>query len=56
VSQKEWAIFWVVIALVILSKKVYTTLFKKYPTLFFPVKNNDGRFKNLIIVVGGGPS
>jgi hypothetical protein len=32
---------------------VYTTLFKKYPTLFFPGKTSDGRLANLITVVGG---
>jgi hypothetical protein len=31
----------------------YTVLFKKYPTLFFPRKHSDGRFANLITVVGG---
>jgi NAD kinase len=32
----------------------YTTLFKKYLTLFFPRKTSDGRLANVITVGGGG--
>jgi hypothetical protein len=32
----------------------YTTLSKKYLTLFFPGKTSDDRLANLITVMGGG--
>jgi hypothetical protein len=35
-------------------KIVNTTLFKKYPTLFFPGKTSDGKLANVITVGGGG--
>jgi hypothetical protein len=40
-------------SLKVVTKAILTTLFKKYPTLFFPGETSDGRLANLITVVGG---